>query len=537
MRGSSVSSPGRRPAARLSILFGRGRPPAARYRRKMRHAILLALICCAGPPAFSQAPPPARPDPQGRDNPRSAVAGFLEAARSGDYRRASLYLDLRQIPERNRARRGPELARELEAILNSDPRFDVSQLTRDPEGNGSDTARVSTVSRERQNFPINLEHTAPQTGAARIWLFASDTVVVIPRLTPATAPPWIVRFLPPFLVKTQLLETPLWKWIALVLVVLLLFALSRRLDRLLHAILDLARNRFGPGERLQWLGIIVQPLRVMFCLAVFRVALEFITLAAIARLYIGRATEVVLVWSIAWCLVRLVGLFFNRLETILDPAQRFASRSMLHLGRRTANFTIVVFAILLVLSSWGYNTNTLIAGLGVGGIAVALAAQQTIANVFGGVSIIGDHPVGIGEFGKFGDLVGTVEDIGMRSTRIRTLNRTIVSVQNSSFAALNLENYSQRDKILFNPVFEIKRGGSQDEVRLLMDSIGQALSKNETVDTGTRPVRLVGLTAAAFRLEIFCYVRTPDIDEFYKIQGELLLAIDIVLKNSRAELA
>ena len=95
-----------------------------------------------------------------------------------------------------------------------------------------------------------------------------------------------------------------------------------------------------------------------------------------------------------------------------------------------------------MLSNWGYNTATLVAGLGVGGIAVALAArEQTIANVFGGVSIIGDRPVGIGEFGKFGDFVGrTVEDIGMRSTRIRTLNRTVVSVPNSSFAGYNLKN-------------------------------------------------------------------------------------------------
>src|ERR1700683_5314182 len=142
---------------------------------------------------------------------------------------------------------------------------------------------------------------------------------------------------------------------------------------------------------------------------------------------------------------------------------------MLHVGRPTANATIVVFGVLLVLSNWGYNTATLVAGLGVGGIAIALAAQQTLANVFGGVSIIGDRPVGIGEFGKFGDLTGTVEDIGMRSTRIRTLNRTVVSVPNSSFAGYNLENYSSRDKILFNPAFQIKRTAAAGKMHGLIE--------------------------------------------------------------------
>lgn len=503
----------------------------------MKPVILLALICCFEPFASSQAPPLAKQDPLGRDNPRSAVTGFLESAHDRDYGRASQYMDLRQIPEQSRAQRGPELARELEAILNSDARFNVSQLSRDPQGNSnSDRDSITSVSRDGQMFPIDLERVSLQHGTTQVWLFASDTVALIPKLAPSSTPPWILHYLPTLLVQAELLETPLWKWAAFILVVLLLLSLSRQLDRVLSAIVRIAGGRFGQSERFQWLGIIVQPLRVVFCLAVFRVAVEFIGPSAIARLYIGRATELVLVWSIAWCLIRLAKLFFNRLETILDARQRFASRSMLHLGRRTANVTIGIFGILIVLSNWGYNTSTLIAGLGVGGIAVALAAQQTIANVFGGVSIIGDHPVGIGQSGKFGDVIGTVDDIGMRSTRIRTLNRTIVSVPNSTFAAMNLENYSQRDKMLFNPVLDIKRSATDSEIRNLMESIQQALAKNGSVEIGTRPARLIALTASAFRIEIFCYVRTTDTDEFYKVQGELFLAIDTVLKSSNIEL-
>ena len=167
---------------------------------------------------------------------------------------------------------------------------------------------------------------------------------------------------------------------------------------------------------------------------------------------------------------------------------------------------------------------------------MALAAQQTIANVFGGVSVIGDRPVGIGDFGKFGDLLGTVEDIGMRSTQVRTLNRTLVSIPNSVFASANLENYSVRDKILFNPTLQIKRTTPDEEVWRLIDELHKALEANHSVELVPTPVRLIGLTAASFNIEIFCYVRTPDIDEFYKIQGQLLLAINDALMSAHLEL-
>jgi len=133
--------------------------------------------------------------------------------------------------------------------------------------------------------------------------------------------------------------------------------------------------------------------------------------------------------------------------------------------------------------------------------------------------------------------MGTVEDIGMRSTRIRTLNRTVVSVPNSAFAGYNLENYSSRDKVLFNPTLSIKRSTPEDQVVHLVESLRQMLSANQLVECVPTPVRVTGLAAAALSVEIFCYVRTSDIDKFYTIQGDLLLAINRVLQEANVELA
>jgi MscS family membrane protein len=208
----------------------------------------------------------------------------------------------------------------------------------------------------------------------------------------------------------------------------------------------------------------------------------------------------------------------------------------MRLARRTANLTIVVVLLLVLLQNWGYNTSTFIAGLGVGGIAVALAAQQTIANVFGGVSLVGDHPVRIGDFGKFGDMVGAVEDIGMRSTRVRTLSRTVVSVPNANFASLNLENYSVRDKILFNPTFQVKRSVTDEQLHGVMEEIKRLLSSRTDLEPAPAPARIVGLASGAFTLEVFCYVRTNDIHEFYRVQGELLLRLNNLFQTSKIEL-
>jgi MscS family membrane protein len=153
------------------------------------------------------------------------------------------------------------------------------------------------------------------------------------------------------------------------------------------------------------------------------------------------------------------------------------------------------------------------------------------------VSVIGDRPVMVGDFGKFGDLIGTVEDIGMRSTRIRTLNRTVVSVPNNSFSALNLENYSLRDKILFNPTLQIKRATPQEQIRHCMTALSDMLAKNKSLEVGPTPVRLNALTAASYALEIFAYVLTDDIDQFYKIEADLFLSINDLIAASGVELA
>jgi len=480
-------------------------------------------------------------DPLNRGNPRAAVTAFLEACQRDNYSLAAQYLDLRQLPEWERSGRGLELARDLEAILNSDSHFDVLRLSQSSDGSPTDssnplTETIASIPRDGKTVSLQLERVSLQAGGTEVWLFSPSTVAAIPSLKPAETASAIESRLPRFLVSIQFLDTAIWKWISLLIVVvvfIVLFQMTEKMTLLVISKFEISSVFFG---RRIWIRSLLQPWLVLLAAILFGLAEQFVNPSAISRLYIGRALLLVVVWAFAWCFINIVDLFLTRIDTLLDPRQRVVSHSMIYMGKRAAKVAIFVVAMIVVLDNWGYNMTTMIAGLGVGGIAVALAAQATIANIFGGVSVIADHPVMVGDFGNFGGVMGTVEDIGLRSTRVRTLNRTVMSIPNSAFAGMNLENYAQRDKILFNPTLQIKRGTSNEKIRTLIGAIETLLRSRKDVEAGPSPVRVTGLTATAIAVEIFAYALTDDINEFYKVEADLFLSLDGTLASVGVEL-
>ena len=155
---------------------------------------------------------------------------------------------------------------------------------------------------------------------------------------------------------------------------------------------------------------------------------------------------------------------------------------------------VFLVAGLVILASWGYNTNAILAGLGVGGLAVALAAQKTIENLFGAVALISDRPVLVGDFCQFGTLTGTVEDIGLRSTRIRTNDRSMVTIPNSSFSTMTIENFSRRDRIWFHPTLRLRRDTAPEKVSEMMAATIAVLKDHPMVQIGDVPVRFIKIT-------------------------------------------
>jgi MscS family membrane protein len=166
---------------------------------------------------------------------------------------------------------------------------------------------------------------------------------------------------------------------------------------------------------------------------------------------------------------------------------------------------------------------------------VALAAQKTVENLFGGVSLTLDQPVRVGDFCRFGDRMGTVEEVGLRSTRVRTLDRTVISVPNGHFASLELENFTLRDRIWLHAKIGVRYETTPDQLRHLMVQIRRMLYAHPRVDPNPARIRFVSFGASSLDLEIFGYVLTADYDEFLAIQEDIYLRImDIVEESGTA---
>ena len=153
--------------------------------------------------------------------------------------------------------------------------------------------------------------------------------------------------------------------------------------------------------------------------------------------------------------------------------------------------------MIAVLENFGFNVTGVLAALGVGGLAVALAAQKTVENLFGGVTLIADQPVRVGDLCRFGDRTGTVEDIGLRSTRLRTPERTVVSVPNGEFASMQLENFAPRDRIRLQAMLALRYETTPAQMRAVLSAISKLLLGNPKIAPNSAYARFVGFGVSA----------------------------------------
>ncbi len=485
--------------------------------------VLLAGSLCA------QNPTPEISDRLGRDTPQDSIFQFLEACHAHDYRKALLYLDLRRLSPEERAK-GPEMARELEDLLD-DTGFEITTLSRDAEGDQADglapnRERLYTFHLDKQTFDMQLERVELKPGL-HVWLVSSDSVPMVAKAHPLVAETPFEKKLPQPLVTFEVFDTPVWRWIALVVMAVALWIVAGFVAGALVRVMRYLLNTSG------FRG----PVRIALTVAGFRAAMELAPPSTVPRLYIERALGLLFFLALAWAGTAVIDLGAAKWHSRLDPRVQSVSFSVLPLGRQVLKLFLFLVVILGALSAWGYNTSTILAGLGVGGLAVALAAQKTIENLFGGISVIGDRPVLVGDLCRFGDRVGTIMHIGLRSTRIRTPERTIISVPNAQFSSMALENISGRDKIWFHPTLNLRRDTTSEQLQRVLASFLEILTAHPKVEIGKLPVRFIGVGAYSLDVEIFAYIATSDNEEFLALQQELLLKILQAVEQAGTALA
>jgi MscS family membrane protein len=491
--------------------------------RKISPGALLLFLCVIGL-AQSFQPLKLQPlklkDPLDRESPQSSVYAFLQAAHAHDYDKAAKYLDPGKLPSDQKLKNGPKLAQQLQQILDRDAQFDVASLSADTEGSRE---RVDSFTVNGQTLDLELARTKLRS-RVYVWLFSSDSVERIPQIVRLTSDSPVEKHLPDPLVSWKIVDTPAWRVLGLVLLALALAALSRLLSRFALLCSEPLLKRILPKVNRSVFAEFVGPLAMLLAVVLFRAGMIWLEPSPKLHLYLTRALTVLFFAALFWLSVAVVNLSTGRLRVALrEKHQGFYS--VLPLASRITKLIILALMIVAVLSSWGYNTTTILAGLGVGGIAIALAAQKTIENLFGGVSIISDRPVSVGDYCKFGDKEGTVEDIGLRSTRLRAPDRTLVTVPNGQFSSMTIENISARDKLLFHFTLNLHRDTTPDQIRMLLTAIKKILTENPKLEAGAASVYLGNVGKESVDLEMSAYVLTRNGDEYTQIKQDLYLRI------------
>jgi MscS family membrane protein len=198
---------------------------------------------------------------------------------------------------------------------------------------------------------------------------------------------------------------------------------------------------------------------------------------------------------------------------------------------------VVIASIVALLSELGYSVTSLVAGLGIGGLAVALAARSTLENLFGAFSIGADQPFREGDFVKVEDFTGTVEAIGLRSTRIRTLDRTVITLPNGKLADTKVESFAERDRIRLACDLGLVYGTTAAQMRQILAGVERVLRDQPKIFPDAITVRFKELGASALTIEVMAWFLTKDFAEFQAIRQEVLLQFMAVVEGCGSSFA
>ena len=469
------------------------------------------------------------PDPYGRDSPRGMAAGLLDAFAKRDYQRAAQYLE----PAAGQQGASPdpriEQARQLQRKLDTAGSLKpLLQLSSDAtgvldDGLPLDQERIGSFNAARGQLPLIARLISPE-GATPYWVVSAASLRNLSAATPALTKSALTELLPETLSKVHVAGAPLADWLVLAAYAIGVLVLCWLLSALLLRLLRAVTRRPEDSRGYQFAEAAVPPLTLFIAMVAIWWLTQRLQLSIVARETLTRGTSLVSWVTLVWFLWRLIDAVSELWSASMARGDRRRAMAALVFTRRTAKTLLGGAAFVGVLDTIGVNVTTGLAALGLGGLALALGAQKTIENLVGSVAVIADQPVRVGDFCKVGDVLGTVEDIGMRSTQIRTNARTVVTIPNGAFSSQQIENYSRRDRFLLNPIIRLALDTPPELVRAVLEGIRQVLAEDEHVIEDAR-VRLIDISASSLDIEIFAYIRTYDFTLSLGMREAVLLKV------------
>jgi MscS family membrane protein len=510
-------------------------------------AIFFFVVLAANSPAqlpTSAAPPPAkaeqttRIDPLGRETPRGAMMGLLEYSERGDYETAARYLQPTPGQDTNLPQRAKEF-RALQGKLqgNIGLVIDNPSDTVEPRlSPGEVRAGVFTVSGTTADvFLVRVDDPA----SGKIWLISRETVARLPELyarMESEAPTIVDRIMPGALTGRRLLRMSLAQWLGWLLSIPVSWLLAWLLAHLFSVPTwiqcKIRRLPFRPV----WDTRHGMPLKCIVAILLHCLFVYLLEPPLLYRVYYFRFMAALLMGCFLWLFSTVTDRGF---EHALNRTrmQHGGGESILIMMQRLNRIVLLTIALVVALAVLGLNVKTTLAGLGIGGLAIALAAQKTLENLIGGVSLLMDKALRVGDFCQIGDQLGTVEDIGLRSLKLRTLDQNLSVVPNGSLAQMQFQNMARRDKLLINQTFSLRIETRAEQLRFVLDHVQNMLDQHPAIEAGSCRVRVMSFVGAAFQLELFAYGQTGDWTQFTTIRQDVILKIAEIVEASGTQFA
>ena len=467
--------------------------------------------------------------PASARTPLEAILGFRKFMRAGDYDTAGMYLDLRYIPEEVAQYEPGKLAQALSFVWTPQNVLDITSLSDSPEGHLDDGLpsyrdQVGKVQLSGGTVPIYVQR-IPDSEGGMVWRISNATVSQIPEMWEehgfSEFAIWLTQVLPPF----SILGMTNWQAVSMATALVLLWFVSGILSRLLSWLARQIPSKLPAGLE----QFFKAPMRLIIYVLLFRAVINQLGLSITARVYLQSSPLEYLASTVL--IIGLITLWRDYKIRQLEISGNLHLAALLKPIVLITKIIVAVVAALVWAHNAGFNISTLIAGLGVGSLAIALAAQRTMENVIGAATLYAARPIRPGDLCRFGDITGVVEEIGLRSVTLRSLDRTLVSIPNSKFAAEQIENISVRDRIRFFKRLQLQMPTSE-QLRVILGELREMLAAHPRIQQDTVSVRLENIEAANAVLRLDSGIVTQDFQDYLAVAEDLnLRIIEIVHAN------
>ena len=405
------------------------------------------------------------------------------------------------------------------------------QIDNTPEGNLTDQLppsqeNVGVIKVSDTSIPLLLERVVSKQGE-QYWQFSSETLSSIPEAIENYEPTLVSRYTIASLEGKKLFDYQLADLVAALMITISSFLFTYIAVWLLYHLLAITYPRLR-DVALPLPDKVILPLAVVIMALILSEVMVYAGVSVTLREPVNRFAEIASWVAITWLLLRIIDALFTRAVNLSYKKNHTERVSILGLLRKVVKALLLIFAVIVTFGNLGFDLTTGIAALGVGGLALALGAQKTIENLVGSVVVVADSPVRIGDYCKFGTYEGTVIDIGIRSSRVRTLTRTIVTVPNGDFSSMQIENFTSRDMFRFLHQLYIKRTADINVVFKMVNHLDEFLDEHELTNQEWNQVNILELRQDCYIIQLQAYINATGIIEFYEKQDRLF--VDLLMQ-------